>query len=1089
MSDKLYTYPIDKLLKWILRTEKKGNIFGISNELFFAPDKTDPFRTYRYGQLLETPVGVAAGPHTQMSQNIIAAWLTGSRYIELKTVQTLDELEVAKPCIEMKDEGYNCEWSQELKIKQSYEEYLNAWIIIHVLKDMFGWEQDEAGFIFNMSVGYDLQGIMKPNVQWFFDKMNDSAAEIEDRKELISEIYPRIKDIEIPGRISDNITLSTMHGCPPDEIESIAKYLIAERKLNTAVKLNPTLLGPEKLRYILNDKLGFKTVVPDIAFEHDLKFDDAVKLIKSLTETAEANNVRFGLKLTNTLESLNSTEHLPKDQQMVYMSGRALHPISVNLSAKLQNEFHGNLDISFSAGADAFNVAKILKCNIKPVTVCSDLLKPGGYTRTPQYIENISAEMKKVNANNLEEFVFAGSGIQDDINSAALENLNRYAEEVLEDKKYAKNFFRYDGIKTKRELTEFDCVQAPCIETCAISQDVPDYMYYTAKGDFDKAYEVILDGNPLPNITGLVCDHLCQTKCTRINYDEPLLIREIKRFVAEKFSDGFSLRGKPANGVTAAIIGGGPAGLSASYFLAREGFSVTVFEEKEKLGGMPSGAIPGFRIRDERIEEDINLLKKLGVRFKLNYQIDKSEFEALRKKYDYVFIGVGAKSGKKLGIEGEDTEKVFDQLEFLNKTRDGSDFDLGESVAVIGAGNSAMDAARTAKRIVGKDNKVTVVYRRTIEQAPADKEEINALLEEGIEFIELAAPLKILDRNGKKVLVCQMMKLGAPDSSGRRKPEPVDNEIFELSFDSIITAIGQDVVADFFPEPEIKADEVTRETQIHNVFAGGDVIRGADTLINAIADGKYTAEEIIKRAGAESGFGTPAIEKGLDKKDYQKLISRKIPGVKMPVVPEEKRLTFELVHPTLDDESAMEEASRCMLCNDVCNICVSDCPNLANISYDAEKFEVKYPVVKIAGKEIEIVDKKTFRNEQNVQIVNIGDFCNECGNCETFCPTAGAPYKTKPTFYLDKSAYLQEDDCYFIDKNKIYYKSGKEEILMVNDNILEFESEDLHLKVASADFSIIAGKSKKEIIFDLKKIAELYYLYKNLKSTPLFNQS
>jgi len=413
---------------------------------------------------------------------------------------------------------------------------------------------------------------------------------------------------------------------------------------------------------------------------------------------------------------------------------------------------------------------------------------------------------------------------------------------------------------------------------------------------------------------------------------------------------------------------------------------------------------------------------------------------------------------------------------------------LGNTVAVIGAGNSAMDAARTAKRIVGKENKITVVYRRTIEQAPADKEEINALLEEGIEFIELASPVKIYDRNGKKVLVCRKMRLGKPDQSGRRRPEPVENQIFELSFDSIITAIGQDVVLDFFPEPELKVDEVTHETQIENVFAGGDVIRGADTLINAIADGKYTAEEIIKRSGKSFGFETPGFEKGLEKKDYQKLISRKIPGVKMPVISDDRRFTFELVHPALDDESAMEEASRCMLCNDVCNICVSDCPNLANVSYDAEKFEIKYPVIKIDGSEIEILEKKTFRIEQNVQIVNIGDFCNECGNCETFCPTAGAPYKTKPTFYLSKLAYLQEDDCYFIEKNKISYKSGDEVILTVKDNLLEFESKDLHLKINPADFSIIEGKSEKEMFFDLEKISELYYLYENLSRTELFNQ-
>ena len=178
MSDKFTCCPIDRLLKWILEEEKKGEIFGIRKELFFIPETSDVFKMKRYGQDLETPIGVAAGPHTQLSQNIISAWLTGARLMELKTVQTLDELEVTKPCIDMTDEGYNCEWSQELKLEQSFNEYLNAWIILHILKERFGWGSTRSlGFIFNMSVGYNLEGILNCNVQTFLDKTTDCAAE------------------------------------------------------------------------------------------------------------------------------------------------------------------------------------------------------------------------------------------------------------------------------------------------------------------------------------------------------------------------------------------------------------------------------------------------------------------------------------------------------------------------------------------------------------------------------------------------------------------------------------------------------------------------------------------------------------------------------------------------------------------------------------------------------------------------------------------------------------------------------------------------------------------------------------------------
>ena len=244
MSDKFYRIPIERLFKWIINEEASGKIFGLYKKNLFTPDKSDPFRMNRYGRFLETPIGVAAGPQTQLAHNIIASWLCGARYIELKTVQTLDEIEVTKPCIDMEDEGYNCEWSQELKVHDSFDEYLNAWIVIHVLKHKFGWDTKEPGFIFNMSVGYDLEGILKPNVQWFFDKMHNCKDELEEKIEKLLPLYPDIKTINIPYHISDNITLSTMHGCPPDEIEKLGRYLIEERKLQTTIKLNPTLIRP-----------------------------------------------------------------------------------------------------------------------------------------------------------------------------------------------------------------------------------------------------------------------------------------------------------------------------------------------------------------------------------------------------------------------------------------------------------------------------------------------------------------------------------------------------------------------------------------------------------------------------------------------------------------------------------------------------------------------------------------------------------------------------------------------------------------------------------------------------------------------------
>ncbi|MCJ7554729.1 MAG: putative selenate reductase subunit YgfK [Ignavibacteriaceae bacterium] len=1087
MSDRLYTLSLERLLRWILNEEKEGKIFGIYKSLFFIPKESDPFRMKSYGQLLETPIGVAAGPHTQLSQNIILSWLCGARYIELKTIQTLDEIHVTKPCIDMEDEGYNCEWSQELKIQESFDEYLNAWIIIHLLKHKFGWDTKENGFIFNMSVGYDYKGIMNPNVQWFFDKMNNCKPELEEKIQSLSSLYPQIRDIKIPERISDNVTLSTMHGCPPDEISKIGAYLIEERKLHTTIKLNPTLLGPEKLRHILNDHLGYDIIVPDEAFEHDLKYEDAIKMIQHLDELANKTGVKFSLKLTNTLESLNKTNWLPNSEKMIYTSGRALHPISINLAQKLQKDFGGKLDISFSAGIDAFNVSDTLACNLKPITICSDLLKPGGYLRLTQYLDEIRKSFNENNANSIDKFIINKNNKNKNVFAAALNNLTLYASQVVDNKAYKKSSFPYVNIKTKRELTQYNCIHAPCIEACAVDQNVPDYMYYTSIGEFEKAYEVILKDNPLPNITGNVCDHLCQAKCTRINYDNPLLIRGIKRFISEKFDGSYKPNYEKRKNSKIAVMGAGPSGLSAAYFLALEGFQVNVYESKSFAGGMASDSIPIFRLSAQSINADIELIKSLGVNFYFNYKVTKTFFNQLRDECDFIYIAVGAQKNKKLNIDGENLPNVIDQLGFLSKVRRNEKLNLGETIAVIGGGNSAIDAARTANRLCGNGN-VTVIYRRTKKEMPADQEEIHALLDEGINILELTAPESIQQLDDKSLLLkCIKMELKSPDKSGRPKPVQIQGSEFDLKFDSIITAIGQEIDLDFFDE--FIVNPKTNETQLPNVYAGGDAVRGADSLINAIADGKKVAETII----VKTDYGKISSNKNnnlrLTEAEYLSKQSFREFGPSMPEMKFSDRKNFNLVHPVLDDASAITDAKRCLFCDDVCNICVGVCPNLSNMSFSAE--ESKIPIHRIIKSKNKIKsDVSDYLNiTQSVQIINIADFCNECGNCNTFCPTNGAPYKTKPRFHLSENSFASEDCGYFISGNKIEYKTNDQiEKLSLLEDAWLYESNDLEIKFSSTDFSILNIKSKSnsdcEIV--LENAAQMFFLFNNLKDISIF---
>jgi putative selenate reductase len=541
MSDRFHPLSMEQLTSWVFtELEQKGALFNVPRSAFFVPRLDDRFRTPAYGVELETPFGVAAGPHTQMAQNIITVWLVGARLIELKTIQTLDELDVNKPCIDVVDEGYNVEWSQELKVHQSFDEYLRAWVLIHALHRKLGWPGERPGMVFNMSVGYNLEGMLRPNVQWYFDAMADASAYLPAYVEIVARHYPAVREIEIPTRLSDTITLSTMHGCPPEEIEKISLYLLEERGLHTSVKCNPTLLGAERVRGIVNDDLGFADVpIPDAAFGHDLKWADAVPMFHNLRRAAASRGLAFGLKLSNTLEVDNWRGAFDRDPTM-YLSGRPLHAVTTNLAAAIAEEFAGEVPLSFAGGADCFNVADLLGAGMRTVTVCSDLLKSGGYLRLLQYTENVDAAFDAAGALDTADFIrrtalasgFEGDGA--DVTACARFNLRAYADEVRRDWRYLKSSFRTDRSKTLRVLGAFDCIAAPCLDECPVDQQVPRYMAAVRAGDFREAVRITRLDNPLPAVLGRVCDHLCENTCIRTHLDQPLAIRQIKRFIMEQ---------------------------------------------------------------------------------------------------------------------------------------------------------------------------------------------------------------------------------------------------------------------------------------------------------------------------------------------------------------------------------------------------------------------------------------------------------------------------------------------------------------------------------------------------------------------------
>ncbi len=556
-DDDLFPAAPETLARWLLADLERGQAFGIPAQLFFRPDPSDPFRTTHRGIALETPLGAAAGPHTQMAQNIATAWLCGARYIELKTVQANDRLTLTKPCINALDEGYNCAWSQDLRVGESREQYLAALVMILGLRRLVGHPGAEGpggpGFAFDVSVGYDLQGIESPPMRRFLDGLTTPSDDLAEMAARLAPLHPAFRNLPLPERAATGVTISTMHGCPPEQTAAIARHFLAQRRLDTTIKLNPTLLGPDFVRSTL-DSLGYGVEIPDSAFAGDLGFDQALELIGSLAREARDAGVRLGLKLTNTLEVFNRGA-LPGAEAKAYLSGRALHPLAVNLAAKLRAALGPGLPISFCAGVDALNAAATVGAGLSPATLCTELLKPGGYLRLRQCLEALRE---------------AGTP----------PTLDEYAAATLADPRYRKDAHHGAPRRIEKPLPVLDCYVAPCRQACGAGQDVPGYLSHAAAGDWDAALAVVGATNAFPGLLAKSCDRLCQGACVRAHQDRPVDIRAVKRGAVRfgKPRPGVPEgQGGPPVPVPVAVDGAGLEGLSCAVTLARAGHAVHVF--------------------------------------------------------------------------------------------------------------------------------------------------------------------------------------------------------------------------------------------------------------------------------------------------------------------------------------------------------------------------------------------------------------------------------------------------------------------------------------------------------------------------------
>lgn len=998
MSDKMSPISFERMVMWITsELKEKDSIFGIQRCKFYN-NKSGKY-IIMFGEKLYSPLGPAAGPNSQLAQNIVSAYLTGSRFIELKTVQIIDgeDISVAKPCINSQDECYNVEWSTELTVPEAYAEYVKAWFLIHILMKELELSQ-EKDFMFNMSVGYDLAGIKSPKIDNFIEGMrNASTTGIwKECKEVILSYMGMFRnfskdDLEkVSPVICPSITLSTLHGCPSAEIEKISNYLLKEKNLHTFIKMNPTILGEKFVRDTL-DEMGYEYIrVNAHHFVNDLQFGDGIAMLRRLKILAKALNLEVGVKLTNTLPTIIENNELPGEE--MYMSGRSLYPLSITLASKLAREFNGNLLISYSGGADAFNVERILATGIQPITIATTILKPGGYARITQMAEKVENQLKS-------EF--------SKIDIELLENL---AKESIRDKHHCKELRTVGSRKLSSKLSLYDCAIAPCTIGCPINQQIPEYVALVKEKKYDEAFSIIVKDNASPAITGTICDHQCQYKCTRLDYDESVFIRDMKKIAVLNAQDKYIAAINPVeikSDKEVVIIGAGPAGLSVALFLRRNGVEVTLKDKRHKAYGIVEHVIPEFRIPSEMINKDFEIVKSQGVKFEFDAD-ENFDIRELKKQYDYVVIAIGAEKPGELNLaEGE--SKTLNAISFLGnyKAKKGN-VTLGKHVCVIGGGDIAMDTARAAKRVKGVET-VSIVYRRTKKYMPAQVEEIHAALCDGVVFKELLAPNAI--KEGK--LICNEMVLGNRDESGRRSPVAT-GKTTTLDADTVIVAVGEQVDSDLMKKIGIEIDskgfpKVGRalETNLDNVYVAGDVKRGPATIVKAMADGKIIAADILSKLGLSVDFQ----EKAIISMDEKVLYNKK--GILNNPISNEK------------------EGERCLGCNKICELCVDVCPNRANVV-------------------IRVEEGVNFTHE----IIHLDGLCNECGNCGIFCPHDGNPYKDKITVFWSEEDFLDSTNSGFlvVDKENHICKVRTEEGNIVNytiaqENVISKEMEDMIVSV------------------------------------------
>ncbi len=867
MAEILRPLSFEKLMGMMLEEYRaEGSIFGVKD--FYKAGRA---RLPIFGMRIENPVGPGAGPVTQTAQGIIAAYLAGARFFELKTVAAETEAS-SKPSTSIGDRTFSSEHPAELPLAESFGEYVKAWYAIKLISTAFELGVPE-GFVFNMSVSGNLSDLQSEKLNSFIEGLK-SAEYTNVWRECENWARAHMDELDgidgtylsdISPRVSASVVYAPKEGMTAAEIEEAAAYLIEEKRLHTFVRLSPDLLGYYSIRGIL-DINGYEDIeISKERMDSGAAYEDLKPVFNRLQSKADAKRLEFGVKVSDGL-IVEKAKDMPVAGGR--LTGRALFPIAFSLAEKIANDFGGGLRICFAGGADYFTAAKLFNAGIWPITVVSDMIRPGGLARFKQMAEDVS---------KCDYAQFSGILTSD---------LPDIEKEVYSGGRY-KNKDTAAPKKAAGPIPHINCTKAQCRAVCPIGADIPLITRLIKNGKSLDALRVITQRNPMPFTVETLCSHPCTEGCARRFYEGALNIRE-ENYKAAKNAcfdllDETEL--KSGAGTKIAVIGCGVAGLSCACFLAKQGAKVTIFDKEYRPGGLITKCAPKFRIADSDIEWDATLIQALGIEMELGVEV--TSLNELREQgFEKIVLAIGAGKERHLKFAFGKTTPALDFLADFKKNPEELEETVMGNIVVIGGGHTAVAAARCAKKLASVD-RVTLVYERPAREMTANMDEINALKKEGIFVSDNLIPTGI--RGGQ--LYCHVAKLGEPDEKTGIRPVVDTGAKDKIPADIAINACGEEVDDTLFEEID-SATYLVGNAAFNRTGDIAEVVADAQRLCKKIANAhydKYVPDNEIE--------------------DHSFL---------------EKRGKL------CADCKKCAEGDRCLECDSVCNFCAEVCPNRAN---------------------------------------------------------------------------------------------------------------------------------------------------------------